>query len=171
MKRIKDEVKLFIRTLKQQAVFMVLLGTFFIVAGSVIPKLYTQYIDKHNYVEFVGNVGFDKKVYQKCDTITALATFRSDLDTATILITRLNKIVDTSITPVYRFPDAQSFANKTPPEGTLYTIPVRLPCDKVNFTPGAYYFEGQIKYSVNGVEKISPFRSGLFTIEDEPENN
>lgn len=147
----------------------------FSMVGYFVPKIYLQYFDTKNYITFTQPVTFNRKIVHKCDTVIATTRVKSLVSSKTELQTKIVRIYkDGSLKGVFQYPKSDSFTVTTGEEGKLYTIPIRLPCDKVNFEPGVYIFEAVLFYRVGGVEKTYDIVSDQLTIVSEDvklENN
>lgn len=140
---------------------ILLFGAIFAFMGAVIPKVYYQYLDNKNYIEYQGNVTFDKKEYRACETQTAQSIFNILIDSPIVVESRLylqreeeNK---NEIIKEYRF---ESFL-KSELEPQIHIVKADLPC---GLEPGTYFYRGILIYHIRGIKKVSSFASEQFTI-------
>lgn len=130
----------------------------FVLMGKFIPEIYYQYFDKTKYYTIEVPVLIDKMEYRACDTL--------------VMEVRRNSLVDV---------DAKSYlemvlirSNGSDMEVSRLTreivlekgqskvgVPLPIPCDSV---PGEYFYRGIVSFTINGVDKDTPFHTTGFNV-------
>lgn len=126
------------------------------------PRVYLQYVDATDYVHVESPINFDRKIYSAGETQTAKMIMTITINSDILLKSRLMLILmDNQFRPIKETQVEAFVIAKQEPQ--TFIIPSIIPCDLAD---GKYLYRGEIKYVVKGVQKISPFESDIFTIDN-----
>lgn len=144
--------------------YAILGSIIFLLVGNYGPQAYYRYIDKTQYIRYVDEITFDKKVYHPCDPQTAKTDLMISINSNIGVKSRLYLTLDKGdneflVIKEYSF---DTFLKAQPGEQSIFST-IQLPCD---LAKGDYFYRGVLTYSIYGVEKTAGFDSEVFSVDD-----
>ncbi len=148
---------------RNRLIFACIGAIIFSIVGFNLPYIYLRYFDTKDYIQYVGEVSFNKKVYQPCEDQVAQTSVKILIDSNIQVNSRMYLTVSSEenifkIIKEYHFETFLEFQRHI----QTFHSTVQLPCDLV---PGVYFYRGILTYKIKGVEKMTSFTSEPFTVE------
>lgn len=144
--------------------------------GQAVPRIYTEYFDKTEYIEFDLPVSVDPKEYSAGEPVNILTNshVEKNLETSVALqLMKVNQGNPNALTEPDLVDDVKIVEqaevdrvifSQTDDKGRIFTAELPLPSD---LETGNYYIQGVIHYQVRGVEKEYYFYTQQFSITEE----
>lgn len=130
----------------------------FVVIGKLLPDIYYHYLDQTQYYSIDIPVRVDKTVYHPCDTLIMDVSRNSLVDTDATSYLELVLVRDSGANI-----EVSKFTRQIVLSKGQQEIGVPLPID-CNLTPGTYFYQGIVGFTVNGVDKHTPFNTDSFQV-------
>lgn len=157
LRQLKSDIQYNIR---DRVLFSSFFFVVFMVFSYVVPRIYYQYLDNHQYIAFTQPISFGKKVYTACEKQTFITHIKIDIDSDIDIQSRLYLTISTNQYKIIKQYNVSSFL-KSQPEIQTFITETSLPCD---LTPGIYFYRGVLVYKIRGITKLSPFFTDTFSV-------
>jgi len=150
-----------IDNLPERLLFSALFAMAFSVIGYYVPKTYLTYFDKTDYYKIYSPVAVNQSVpHYPCDPVEVSFTKESLIDGKGKVEIALNLYKVDNSNNKNRVDYQERSIPLTKGEAVI-TTQWNIACNR---TPGQYFFEGVLTYTLNGVEKNHSFYSEKFNI-------
>lgn len=141
---------------------MAIFALVFVVGGLFLPPVWLRYFDKTEYIQYIGDINFDKASYAPCEEQVAQSTLKILTNSDVKITSRLylQKSSDRNNNEVIKEYTFDTFLAAQPNPQT-FTSRTQLPCD---LKPGIYFYRGILDYSIKGIKKTTSFNTEQFTV-------
>lgn len=136
---------------------MVAFAFMFTVMGVAIPRIYLRYLDQTQYYKIINPITTDQQIYHPGDVVKVSITRESLIDINGESVIEL-VLVDKNNVEVAREKRELSISKGTQTVCTFWTLPATL-------HSGEYFFQGNVHYVLQGIDKYTPFYSTRFFIQ------
>jgi len=134
----------------------------FITAGYYIPRIYTLYFDRTDYISISQPILIEKDVYRQCDTITLIANTNSKINVTSKVSIQLIDVTEKELRPLDTFEGKYVFVEGKNLE--IVEIDLSRFDSKCKRKPGIYLFRGIIEYEYKGATKTYFYITSTFHV-------
>lgn len=164
MKIIKKHIEYVADKTRQQFKYMVFFSLVFTLLSVGLKQgaeVYFMYFDNTQYYTVEVPVLTDKKVYTPCSDVNLLITRNSLIDSQGEAVVALTLVQTDGLHKRVERYNRHIVIKKA--KGTV-VVPFLLPCQ---LTDGQYYFEGNVKYTVRGIQKNTHYYTDIFSVKND----